>query len=55
MRRVKGGNNVVGLKGNKGEGLKVVKKGEVLSVGKWRRDKGGNKEEGLRVGIRGNR
>jgi hypothetical protein len=46
-RRVKGG--------NKGEGLKVVKKGEGLSVGKWGRDKGGNKEEGLRVGIRGNR
>ena len=28
MRRVKGGNNGVGLKGNKGEGLKVVKKGK---------------------------
>jgi hypothetical protein len=28
VRRVKGGNNGVGLKGNKGEGLKVVKKGK---------------------------
>jgi hypothetical protein len=33
VRRVKGGNNVVGLKGNKGEGLKVVKKREGLRVG----------------------
>ena len=34
----------------------MVKKGEGLSVGKWGRDKGGNKRnkgEGLRVGVRG--
>ena len=42
---------MVGLKGNKGEGLKVVKKGEGLSVGKRRRVKGGNKGGRLRVGI----
>jgi hypothetical protein len=39
VRRVKGGNNGVGLKGNKGEGLKVVI---------WGRVKGGNNVVGLK-------
>jgi len=46
LGKVKGGNKGVGLKRNKGEGLRVVKKEEGLSVGKWGRDKGGNNGEG---------